>query len=118
VTARKRRVVATTEETETVTVSRRRSRQVAVEEDTRELPALADYPVVRTAPGWDAVHRLTGPELRAQRAEQVRRAAMVLVAQARDGDPRDDGFTAQTAANLLRAGPGASMSERVFGRYA
>ncbi len=115
-TARKRKVVAT-EETQTVTFSRRR-RALAIEEDTRELPALADYPLLRTAPGWDSVPQLNGPGVRAQREEQVRRSAMAVVAQVLEGDPRDNSFVAQTAANLLRAGPGASMTERVFGRYA
>ena len=104
--ARKRRVVAT-EETQTVTFSRRR-RALAIEEDTTQ-----EYPPIAWAPGWD--HRLTGAALRAQRDDQ-KHAALEYLAVAASGDPRDDARAIACASLILRAGPGASALERTLGR--
>jgi len=107
VTARKRKVVAT-EETQTVTFSRRR-RAVAIEEDTTP-----QYPPVAWAPGWDH-GLLSGAELRAQRDDQ-KHATLEYLAVAASGDPRDDARAIACAALILRAGPGASPLERTLGR--
>ena len=91
----------TVEETETLAV-----------EDTAEFPA-----IVRPAPGWDAVRTLTPADIRKQRQVQVVRASVMVVAQAAEGDPADDAHMIQTAANILRAGPGAAAPQLLYGRY-
>jgi hypothetical protein len=105
-TARKRKVVAT-EETQTVTFSRRR-RALAIEEDT------AGYPPVAWAAGWDH-GLLSGAELRAQRDEQ-KHAALEYLWVVASGDPRDDSRAVACASLILRAGPSASPLERTLGR--
>ena len=107
-TARKRKVVAT-EETQTVTFSRRR-RAVAIEEDTTP-----QYPPIAWAPGWSTVPVLSGAALRAQRDDQ-KHAALEYLAVAASGDPRDDARAVACASLILRAGPSASPLERTLGR--
>src|SRR5260221_914863 len=107
-TARKRKVVAT-EETQTVTFSRRR-RAVAIEEETTP-----EYPPVAWAPGWNHMPQLTDPVVRAQRDDQVH-AALEYLAVVASGDPRDDARAVACASLILRAGPGASPLERTLGR--
>lgn len=105
-TTRKRKVTAE-ETTETVTVTRR-SRRVAVEETD------AVTEPIRIAPGWN-VPALTAPELREQRSGQVSQALRRIWAGAQ-GDPAGDRETIRAAAYMLRAGPGASPLELLYGR--
>jgi hypothetical protein len=105
---RKRRAVVT-EETETVTVSRRRRQAVITEAVTDE------HPVLYAAPGWQGMPQLTGAAYRAHREQQVRRCLEFLVIRAADPNERE---TVQCATNVLRAGPGASLGESIHGRYA
>lgn len=105
---RKRKVTAT-EETETVTVTRRR-RRVAVEDTI--IPGTEP---LRLAPGWDAMPALTPPELRRQRRGQVEQSLRRIWAAAH-GDPAGDRETVRCAAAILRAGPGASPLELLYGR--
>jgi hypothetical protein len=106
---RTRKVVAT-EETQTVTFSRRR-RAVAIEEDTREI----EYPPLARAPGWSTVPLLSGAEFRAQRDDQ-KHATLEYLRVMASGDPRDDARAIACASLILRAGPGASPLERTLGR--
>jgi hypothetical protein len=104
---RKRKAVVT-EETETVTVSRRR-RQAVIEDTVTD-----EHPVLVFAPGWH-MPPLTGAAYRRHREQQVRRCLEFLVIRAADPNERE---TVQCATNVLRAGPGASLGESIHGRYA
>jgi hypothetical protein len=104
---RKRRAVITEEET---TVTRRR--QIDLTDTETDAPAVEP---LRFAPGWAAVPQLTGPEARAQREEQVQQA-LRFIAAAAFADPVHDRHAIENAACILRAGPGASPMERLYGR--
>jgi len=103
---RKRKVTATRTRTRKVTV--KETETVAVEE-THD-----DYPTLTFAAGWDHMPRLDGPQLRRQRAEQVHATVQFLYIRAADSNTAE---TVRCAANVLRAGPAASLAERVHGRY-
>jgi hypothetical protein len=108
---RKRKAVVT-EETKTTTTVRRR-RRVALTEETATQP----WPVIERAAGWDGDHGLlSGAELRSQRNGQVGLAVQRLWAGASD-PAGDDGQTVRAAVAILRAGPGASPLELLYGRY-
>ena len=101
-------------------VTASRTRKVTVEETETvavEEPATAEIDIVRPAPGWDRVKTLTPADIRKQRQVQVVRASVMVVAQAAEGDPADDAHAIQTAANVLRAGPGAGAMQLLYGRY-
>lgn len=105
-TTRKRKAVITEE----TTVTRR---QIALTEETGTL--VPDTQPVRYAPGWHAVPVLTGRELREQRHGQVEQSLRRIWAGALDAGS-DDRETVRCAASILRAGPGASPLELLYGR--
>jgi hypothetical protein len=108
----RKRTVAVTEKTET-------TRQVVItDESTEQIPA-----ILVPAAGWDNMPRLTGHELREQRAEQLERTLDFIWDMTIDAtglpkppDPLRDCETIAHAVNILRAGPGASRAELVHGR--
>src|SRR6266700_3027559 len=99
---RKRRVTATRKVEETVTIE--------------ETTTTQETDVIRWAPGWDSVPVLTGAALREQRSLQVQNSLRVVAATAAETDTHGDRRAVETAAIILRAGPGASVLERIYGR--